>query len=52
MIFFLGMLRLFLFNVANCVLNSREWDSLYNIQLLVFEEPNIKIYRCVKVDID
>ena len=23
-----------------------------NIQLLVFEEPNIEIYRCVKVDID
>ena len=22
------------------------------IQLLVFEEPNIKIYRCVKGDID
>ena len=24
----------------------------YTIQLLVFEEPNTKIYRCVKGDID
>ena len=29
-----------------------KYSTCICIQLLLLEEPNIKIYRCVKVDID